>query len=232
LEEDWGRAHNVNPYMAASVTGWARALLHKKIRQTSAAYCDTDSVIYLHKPGVHPDKWDDEGAGIGCWGDELEDGVKGTLFMALAPKCYCLVFDKPNQAGQKYMLKSKGVAMSHENHAIINPETYESMLVQGTLCLETYEDEPPEPTAAHTWRALLNHTRKEFPYLATITETGWKNVRPVFHKRELLRLQVGFGTPPPRAEDFACIVTLPLGYEHRSGVPEQDIFYPDLTESL
>jgi hypothetical protein len=122
--------------------------------------------------------------------------------------------------------------MSHENHAIITPETYESMLVQATLCLETHEDEPPEPTAAHTWRILLNHTRKEFPYLATITETGWKNVRPVFHKRELLRLQVEFGETPPRAEDFACIVTLPLGYEHRSGVLEQDVFYPGLTESL
>jgi hypothetical protein len=47
-----------------------------------------------------------------------------------------------------------------------------------------------------------------------------------------LRLQVEFGTPHPRAEDFACIVTLPLGYEHRSGVREQDIFYPGLTESL
>jgi hypothetical protein len=37
LEEEWGRAHNVNPYLTASVTGWARVLLHKKIRETSAA---------------------------------------------------------------------------------------------------------------------------------------------------------------------------------------------------
>jgi hypothetical protein len=50
LEEEWGRAHNVSPYLAASVTGWGRVLLHKKIRETSTAYCDTDSVIYLHRP--------------------------------------------------------------------------------------------------------------------------------------------------------------------------------------
>jgi hypothetical protein len=50
LDEEWGRAHNANPYLAASVTGWARVILHKKIRETSAAHCDTDSVIYLHKP--------------------------------------------------------------------------------------------------------------------------------------------------------------------------------------
>jgi hypothetical protein len=60
------------------------------------------------------------------------------------------------------------------------------------LCLETYEDEPLEPTVAHRWRILLNHTRKELPYLATITETRWKNVRLVFHKRKLLHLQVEF----------------------------------------
>jgi hypothetical protein len=47
---------------------------------------------------MYPDKWDDEGAGIVCWGDELRGGVKGTVFMALAPKCYCLMFEKPNQA--------------------------------------------------------------------------------------------------------------------------------------
>jgi hypothetical protein len=29
-----------------------------------------------------------------------------------------------------------------------------------------------------------------------------------------------------------CTVTLSLGYEHHSGVPEQDIVYPGLTESL
>jgi hypothetical protein len=85
LDGEWGRAHNVNLYLAVSVTGWARVLLHKKIRETSAAYCDTDSVIYLYKPSIHPEKCLDEGPGIGCWGDELEPFLDGVLFVALAP---------------------------------------------------------------------------------------------------------------------------------------------------
>jgi hypothetical protein len=108
LEEEWGRAHNVNTYLAASVTGWSRALLHKKIRETSAAYCDTDSVIYLHKPLINPEKWLDEGSGIGCWGDELEPFLDGVMFVALAPKCYCPVFVKRGKRGERYMIKSKG----------------------------------------------------------------------------------------------------------------------------
>jgi hypothetical protein len=38
------------------------------------------------------------------------------------------------------------------------------------------EDEEPDPAAAHTCRIVLNHARKKFPYLNTITEVGWKNV--------------------------------------------------------
>jgi hypothetical protein len=78
------------------------------IRETSAAYCDTDNVIYLHKPSIHPEEWPDEGFGIGCWGDELEPFLDGVPFVALAPKCYCLVFDKRNKRGEEHMIKSKG----------------------------------------------------------------------------------------------------------------------------
>jgi hypothetical protein len=34
LQDEWERAYIINPYLAASVTGWARVLLHKKIRET------------------------------------------------------------------------------------------------------------------------------------------------------------------------------------------------------
>jgi hypothetical protein len=146
LNEEWERAHNINPYLAASVTGWARVILHKKIRETSAAYCDTDSVVYLHKPGVHPDKWGDEGSGIGCWGDELEAGLKGSLFMALAPKCYTLMYDHPNSKGEMYVVKSKGVTMTHENHILINPHTYETMLHRQQLLMRV---DPPMTRPLH-----------------------------------------------------------------------------------
>jgi hypothetical protein len=59
MEEYWGRAHNINPNMAASMTGWARALLHNKIWQTNEP---TVPFIYTNR-GVHPEQWGDEGAG-------------------------------------------------------------------------------------------------------------------------------------------------------------------------
>jgi hypothetical protein len=53
-----------------------------------------------------------------------------------------LLFDvRKAQPGLKYTIKSKGVIMSHDNGAIIHSHTYESMLGQATLCLETHEDE-------------------------------------------------------------------------------------------
>jgi hypothetical protein len=225
LEEEWGRAHNVNPYLAASVTGWARVLLHKKIRETSAAYCDTDSVIYLHRPSIHPEKWPDEGSGIGCWGDELEPFLDGVLL--LAPKCYCLVFDKRNKRGEEYMIKSKGATMTHENHIHINPEVYKRLILDATICCETSPDYVPDPAAARTWCIQLNHIHNKLIYLSTVTETGWKHVRPVFNKRELLRLYV-WGVPP-YPDQVMCIYTLPFGYVCKSKQDIQDVFYPGLT---
>jgi hypothetical protein len=198
--------------------------LHKKKRETGAAYCDTDSVVYLHKPGVHPDKWDDEGSGIGCWGDELEAGLKGHLFMALAPKCYCLVYDHPNSKGEMYVVKSKGVTMTHENHALINPHTYETMLIQAAVAYECHPTEDTATASARTWRILINHIHKELQHLAVITETGWKSVRPVFNKRELLQAHVLAGYPDVTTMNL--IITLSHGYVHAKEprVDIQDIF--------
>jgi hypothetical protein len=67
---------------------------------------------------------------------ELEAGLKGEHFMALAPKCYCLVYDHPNSKGEMYVVESKGVTMTHENHALINPHTYETMLMQAAVAYE------------------------------------------------------------------------------------------------
>jgi hypothetical protein len=73
-------------------------------------------------------------AGIGCWGDELEPFLDGVLFVALAPKCYCLVFDRKNKKGEEDMIKSKGITMTHENHMQINPEVYERLILDAFIC--------------------------------------------------------------------------------------------------
>jgi hypothetical protein len=34
--------------------------------------------------------------------------LDGVTFVTLAPKCYCLVFDKRNKRGEEHTIKSKG----------------------------------------------------------------------------------------------------------------------------
>lgn len=47
-EEDFvTRGERINPYLGASVTGWARVILQRMIRKVDALYCDTDSATPL-----------------------------------------------------------------------------------------------------------------------------------------------------------------------------------------
>jgi hypothetical protein len=120
--------------------------------------------------------------------------------------------------------------MTHENHVQINPEVYEQLILDATICCETSPDYIPDPAAARTWRIQLNHIHNKLTYLSTVTETGWKHVRPVFNKREVLRLYV-WGVPP-FPDQVMCIYTLPFGYACKSDQDIQDVFYPGLTAPL
>jgi hypothetical protein len=88
------------------------------------------------------------------------------------------------------------------------------------------------PASARTWRILINHIHKELQHLAIITETGWKSVRPVFNKRELVQVHVLVGMPDITTMNL--IMTVSHGYMHAKEpqVDLHDIFYPGLTLSL
>jgi hypothetical protein len=139
-----------------------------------------------------------------------------------------LVFDRKNKKGEEYMIKSKGVTMTHENHMHINPEVYEQLILDAFICCETDPDFVPDFAAARTWRIQLNHIHNKLTYLSTVTETGWKHVRPVFNKCELLRLYV-WGGMAPFPDQVMVVYTLPFGYECKSKLDIQDVFYPGLT---
>jgi hypothetical protein len=136
-----------------------------------------------------------------------------------------LVEDKRNKRGEEYMIKSKGVTMTHENHMHINPDVYERLILDAAICYEIDPDFVLDPAAARTWRIQLNHIHNRPTYLSTVTENGWKHVRPVFNKRELLRLYV-WGGMVRFLEQVMCIYTLPFGYECKSKLDIQDVFYP------
>jgi hypothetical protein len=76
------------------------------------------------------------------------------------------------------MIKSEGFTMAHENHMHINPDVYEQLILDVTICCETSPDYVPDPAAARTWRIQLNRIYNRLTYLSTVTETGWKHVRP------------------------------------------------------
>jgi hypothetical protein len=87
-------------------------------------------------------------------------------------------------------------------------------------------------TSARTWRILINLIHEELQHLAVITETGWKNVRPVFNKRELVQVCVLVGHP--EITTMNLIKTVPHKYTHAKEpqMALQDIFYPGVTEPM
>jgi hypothetical protein len=54
------------------------------------------------------------------------------------------MYDHPNSKGETYVVKSKGVTMTHENHILINPHTYETMLTQAAIAYEGGPDQGHE----------------------------------------------------------------------------------------
>lgn len=122
---------NTHYYLGASCTAQARLKLTRMLRQVGkerALYCDTDSVVYVHREG------DDEvetGEALGQWSSELEEGVWGTKFMALAPKCYMMLYNDEGKRKEKEsaILKTKGVTLTSENLRQLNADNMEKIIL-------------------------------------------------------------------------------------------------------
>jgi hypothetical protein len=222
------RASAINPYLGASVTGWARVILHKKIRQTRAAYCDTDSVIYLHTPEM-PLRWPDEGSGLGEWSDEFERGNFGVQFYAVAPKNYCIVYDHPDAKGMVCKMRCKGISLNYENSSIITEATYRRLILDAVIDQPTLEP----PVMAHYFQIVLNHYQQGIKDLAIISRSGYKQIQAVYNKRQLITLPWCEWKDEARDKLNAMLdtcyiselVTVPFGYP---GI-EEDLwgkFYP------
>src|SRR3546814_10367721 len=112
------------PFLGASVTAWARVILQQMIRRVDAIYCDTDSVVYKHIPGVTPDISPFMGQGVGKWGDELGgDGNYITEFIGLGPKVYAYKTKLPDEDGNLIEFKAKGEPLNIDNHATLRWDT-------------------------------------------------------------------------------------------------------------
>lgn len=110
-----------NFYLAAFVTAHARVRLHEMMRavgERSVLYCDTDSVVYVCPDGR-------EGLptapGLGNLTNELGE-VRCVEFICTGNKSYCKVFDRPNEEGESFEMKQKGLTLHASNQEILTPD--------------------------------------------------------------------------------------------------------------
>ena len=213
------RGSKINPYLGASVTGWARTILHQKLREVNAIYCDTDSVVYRHLPNTQVSEI---GGGIGQWQNEYGGDMRIQRFYALGPKCYCLVFNQPDPStGATYKIKAKGITMTLRNHNLITPDDFLDVLVKNFDATYPVQDmDTPSITLKHFHIALdhFNVTgqdcRANKPLIAI---EAVKKLRATFTKRSPVRF---YGNDIYPHEDlkrdihkwFNAFHTIPYGF--------------------
>ena len=117
--------NKTNVALCAFVTANARLRLYDMIERQGdrMIYCDTDSCIYLYKPGDEPVK---SGKQLGDWENEFEDRSEFIVEVAcLAPKTYAY---RTNKGGM--CVKSKGFSLNHATYEKVNFASYVDMVKQ------------------------------------------------------------------------------------------------------
>ncbi len=111
------RVGNTSVAIASFVTAYARIELYNELQKIeesspeSVLYFDTDSIVFVHKPGCyHPFI----GNYLGEMTDEIAEEFKNDArieeFYSLGPKTYG--FRVSTQSGDKYRLKAKGITQN------------------------------------------------------------------------------------------------------------------------
>jgi hypothetical protein len=116
-----------NVVVAAFTTAYARLKLYGLLDmlQERVLYYDTDSVIYVSKPGEPEPPL---GNYLGDLTDEL-DGDHITAFVSGGPKNYAY-----NTAGGKSETKVRGITLNHTALQKINPDVIHSLVYLHTEC--------------------------------------------------------------------------------------------------
>ena len=127
LVEVSGRA---NVVVAAYTTAQARLKLYEYLKNlnTRALYCDTDSVIFISKPG----EWEPKrGDYLGEMTDELldkngENSIR--TFIGAGPKNYAFKLARPDKKGYSTKCVVKGISLNYKNALDINFDTVKDMI--------------------------------------------------------------------------------------------------------
>lgn len=131
LEEKKTTLTKTNVALCAFVTANARLRLYEMLSKLGdrVIYGDTDSLIFLHKPG---DEEVPTGKQLGDWEDEFDSPDEFIEEIAcLAPKTYCFRSNKGATC-----TKSKGFSLNYATYEKINFDSYVAMVKQQIKQLE------------------------------------------------------------------------------------------------
>lgn len=185
--DDRGVSPNLNIFVAAFTTCWARLRLYEALEllDERVLYFDTDSVIFVHRPG-EPDP--PLGEYLGDFKNELEADDTIMEFCSGGPKNY----GYRTRRGET-CCKVRGFSLNSEGSAQLNYE----VLRRNTL------DELQSPLREPRWRRITksHHIVRDAKEYQLYTQAQYKDYRLVYSKRVL---------------DPITARTYPYGYERCS----------------
>jgi hypothetical protein len=188
IEENVKPGKNVNVVVAAYVTAQARLKLYEylEVLDRSVLYCDTESLIYIQKPGEDPKV--KTGDYLGDLTNELEEFGSDayiTEFVSGGPKNYAYSVLCPSTGKENTRCKAKGITLNYNTSKVVNFSSLRKMV-----------KEDPTPVHVHNPKKIK---RKHGGEVVSAPES--KEYKVVFKKRRLINgydsLPYGFQTPGP-----------------------------------
>ena len=208
--EDSADCGFVSVAVASAITSMARSLLWGLMDQIQKRgervyYCDTDSVMY-GGPRTLPLE-----SGLGKLTNELPDGVETSEIMCFAPKFYIIVYTAPDENGDTYMIKTKGVTFTPNNSEVLSPDSLRSVLYH---YLAHRESDGPEAPRAEQFMIQMDTTHGPENYRRMLAIDRSKIVRPRITKRHFPNLSQYFkNAVSVLAEgELTSVPTTPIGY--------------------
>jgi hypothetical protein len=169
-EENHPTGKNVNIAVAAYVTTQARLKLYEYLNQLGECvfYCDTDSVIYIHKVGQAQNV--KTGDYLGDLTDGLEEYCPGSYieeFVSGGLKNYAFSVFCPSTGNRTTKCKVKGITLNYEDSNVVNFTTLRKMIL---------EDDTPV-------HILSPHKIKRKHGGVVVSETETNGYKVIFKKR-------------------------------------------------
>jgi hypothetical protein len=132
-DENLPTEKNVNVAVAAYATTQARLKLYEYLNELgeSVLYCDTDSVIYVHKVGMTQKM--KTGDYLGDLTDELEKFSAGSYieeFVSGGTKNYAFSVFCPSTGKQTTKCKVKDITLNYENSKVVNFTSLRRMILE------------------------------------------------------------------------------------------------------